>query len=178
MRLIPRVVLPVVATMMAITALALMPSGSALAYPGADNLSIQQQCQSPNNVQIGLFWTTYNLGEQWVDVSLNNNNFAPGTFLSNGPVAANVDHVVGSGIQTGVTLYVRVNTQTPSGWYSSPTLAFTTISDCSTAVIVPVPAPLPVPVPVPVGPPVVVPVPIPGPPVPVPMPQPPMVTPY
>src|SRR5689334_3095465 len=103
MRLIPRVVLPVVATMMAITALALIPSGSALAYPGADNLSIQQQCQSPNNVQIGLFWTTYNLGEQWVDVSLNNNNFAPGTFLSNGPVAANVDHVVGSGIQTGVT---------------------------------------------------------------------------
>ena len=162
-------------------ALVSRPAGVALAYPGADNLSVSQQCIGPNEVQVGLSWTAYNQGQQWIDVSLNNNGFAPGTFLSNGPFAPTLSYVVGPGMQTGVTFYVRVNTQTATGWYPSNTLQFQTLADCTTAVIVPLPAPVPVPVPVPNP----VPVPItpgynppPTNPPPAPPGSPPMVTPY
>lgn len=141
----------------------LLPTKSALAYPGADDLSIVQTCQPGNSVQVSLHWTTYNLGSQWIDVSVNNNNFAPGTFLSNGPLSPTTNLVVVNGAQTSTTLYARINTQTANGWYVSPTIQFQTLSDCSNTVIVPVPAPAPVIIPVPVPAPVPVPLPYPVP---------------
>jgi hypothetical protein len=159
------------------------PPGNALAYPGADNVTVYQQCAAGNEIQVGMTWTTYNLGAQWIDVSLNDNNFAAGTFVSNGPLAANVSQVVGPHIQPGITLYVRVNTQTSTGWAPSATVAFKTMTDCTNAVIVPVPAAIPVPVPAPFPVPVPLPItpgynPPPTNPPPAPPGSPPMVTPY
>jgi hypothetical protein len=153
----------------ALAVMALMPSKTALAYPGADNLTIQQQCLPGNLVQAGLSWTTYNLGEQWVDISLTNNNFAPGTFVSNGPHASNVNFVIGPGMQPGVTFFVRVNTLTSTGWYPSVTLQFQTLLNCTNVTIVPLPlqpptiVTLPPPPPPPPPPPVFIPIPEPSP---------------
>jgi hypothetical protein len=170
----------VAAVLVAIT-LGLLPARSAFAYPGADDLGVVQSCQPGNSVQVSLHWTSYNLGSQWIDVSVNNNNFAPGTYLSNGPFSPTMNLIVVNGAQTGTIIYARINTQTAAGWYPSSTIAFQTLSDCSSTVIVPIPAPPPVIIPVPVPGPIPAPVPVP---VPVPVPGqpapggPPMVTPY
>ncbi len=164
-----RYLLPLAGIAAMVLAFGALTSRAALAYPGADNLAVQQQCIPGNEVQVTLSWTPYNLGQQWVDVSLTN-NFASGSFISNGPYAPNVSFVTGPGIQTGITLYVRINTSTPTGFVPSSTLQFQTLPDCSSPSIVVLP--LPVTAPPPPGPPLPPP---PGPPGP-PPPPPPMPT--
>jgi len=57
-------------------------------YPGADYVNVANQtCLSDGTVQINLSWQSYNLGYQWIDLSLTNNGFAQGTFVGIGPVA-------------------------------------------------------------------------------------------
>src|SRR3954451_12321346 len=63
--------------------------GVAEAYPNVDNLGVTgQTCLSDGSVGLSLSWTAYNLGGQWVDLTLFNNGFAPGTFIGLGPLSA------------------------------------------------------------------------------------------
>jgi hypothetical protein len=61
-------------------------------------------------------------GPQWLDVSLVNNGFAPGTFTSLGPISGNVGYQVAPSLgPRDAVHYWRINTLTAQGWVASPT---------------------------------------------------------
>ena len=63
--------------------------------------------------------------QQWLDLSLADNGFAPGTFFSAGPLAASQNSITLAQLRPGVTHYVRVNQQLWTGeWDPSPTFVF------------------------------------------------------
>ncbi len=102
-----------------------------LEYPAADYVNVvSQQCQSDGTVLITLNWQSYNLGYQWIDLSLSNNGFGYGTFVGIGPVAPNANSQPWGGLLPGYTHYLRVNTLTQYGWYPSQTISFFTRNDC------------------------------------------------
>jgi len=88
-----------------------------------------QQCTSASQVSVSFSWAAYNEGQQWFDLSLSNNGFAPGTFVGIGPLGFNQTSFTWDGILPGLTHYMRINTLTPYGWSVSQTVTFTT-RDC------------------------------------------------
>lgn len=71
-------------------------------------------------------WTPSRSGTQWLDLSLVNNGFAPGTFLTAGPFPADRWGWIWPDLMQGTTHFARVNTLTRDGWKTSQTLAFYT----------------------------------------------------
>jgi hypothetical protein len=71
-------------------------------------------------------WNPSHAGTQFLDLSVINNGFAPGTFLGAGPFPASHWGFVWPGLLQGTTHYARVNTLTREGWKPSATLAFYT----------------------------------------------------
>jgi len=64
---------------------------------------------------------------QWLDLSLSDNGFVPGTFVSAGPLSGSASSFVWNGLLPGTTHYWRVNTFSPSlGWQSSASGVFAT----------------------------------------------------
>ncbi len=61
---------------------------------------------------------------QWVDVSVHDNAFSPGTFVGNGPFGANDGSLTWAGFEAGATYFWRVNAATPAGWLTSETGSF------------------------------------------------------
>jgi len=80
----------------------------------------------PGTVQVVFLWTPSRQGQQWLDLSVFNNGFTPGTVVGVGPLSPDAWGFVWDGLLPGVTHYVRVNTLTPWGWQPSATAAFTT----------------------------------------------------
>jgi hypothetical protein len=99
-------------------------------FPGADNVAIGQECLSNGQVRLRLGWAASNLGPQWVDLSLFNNGWFPGTFLGAGPLPGFQNALLWDGLLPGAWHYVRINTATAFGWQPSPTFAFFTRTDC------------------------------------------------
>lgn len=62
--------------------------------------------------------------QQWVDVSIFDNGFAPGTFVSVGPLGGNVTSVDWKNLVPNLAHFYRVNTRTAEGWKTSGTVAF------------------------------------------------------
>jgi hypothetical protein len=89
-------------------------------------------CLSPDRVSVEFAWNSSGQGIQWLDLSLFNNNFAPGTFLGAGPMASGQNTLVWDGLLANTTHYVRVNTFTSQGWEASLTYAFNTAA-CNVA---------------------------------------------
>ena len=87
-----------------------------------------QECRasSPASTTSTLSWVPSRRGEQWLDISLFNNRFAPDTFVGIGPLPSTASAFAWSGLQPGTTHFLRVNTRSPSGWESSRTFAFAT----------------------------------------------------
>jgi beta-lactamase class A len=87
-----------------------------------------QECEtsSPGKVNTTLSWVPSGRGEQWLDISLFNNHFAPGTFIGVGPFPPGANVFVWSGLQPGMTHFVRVDTRSPFGWEPGQTMAFAT----------------------------------------------------
>ena len=99
----------------------------------ADSIVVSgQQCMSASQVSVSFSWNAYNEGQEWFDLSLSNNGFAPGTFVGIGPLASGQTAFTWAGILPGLTHYLRINTLTPYGWSTSQTMAFTTV-DCQYA---------------------------------------------
>ncbi len=61
---------------------------------------------------------------QFLDLTLFDNGFAPGTFLGAGPLDANVSTLTWAGILPGPATFWRVNAFTSAGWVTSSTGAF------------------------------------------------------
>jgi LPXTG-site transpeptidase (sortase) family protein len=57
--------------------------------------------------------------QQWLDLSLFDNNFAPGTYLPVGPLAAGTSSFTWAGILASPAHFWRINSLTPNGWVSS-----------------------------------------------------------
>jgi hypothetical protein len=158
--------LPILAALLLSAALFVRgPVSTAHAYPGSDGLTVAGACNPDGTLSILIRWTAYSTGPQYLDLSLYNNGFAPGTFVGFGPVAPNVDFVQWTGILNSTTYYLRMNTQTPTAWYPSETIRFST-TPCPVLSPVPVVIPAPVFVPFPIVPvlPAPPPILIPGPP--------------
>jgi beta-lactamase class A len=87
-----------------------------------------QQCatSSPGSVSATVSWVPSRRGEQWLDISLFNNRFAPGTFIGTGPLPPGTSAFVWSGLRPGLTHFLRINTRSPYGWEPSQTVAFAT----------------------------------------------------
>ena len=85
-------------------------------------------------------WGPSRAGAQWLDLSIYNNDFAPGTFVSVGPMAPAQWGFIWSGLLQGTTHFARVNTLTLAGWKTSETVSFFT-PICSGAWDSPPPAP-------------------------------------
>lgn len=101
------------------------PTGALLPYQIAVS---SQECRatSPAGVTTTLSWVPSGRGEQWLDISLFNNRFAPGTFVGVGPLPPTASTFAWSGLLPGMTHFLRVNTLSPYGWESSRTVAFAT----------------------------------------------------
>jgi hypothetical protein len=171
---IKTVAIGLVAVIVAMTAISLRDSSPArAAYPAAEGLNISQQCTSPTTVGATLSWTTFGGGEQWVDLSYYNNSWAPGSYVSAGPLPYYQSAFAGDGLTPGATYYARINTLIGGVWYGSSTFSFVALPDCSIqAVFVPIHVVVPVP---PMLPPIPPPVLNPLPPQPIqPLPQPPL----
>jgi hypothetical protein len=97
-------------------------------FQGASGVHIVSQACLPNGtVRIVVGWQASGHQPQWVDLSLHNNGFAPGTFVGAGPLAAHQESLVWDGLLDGLVHYLRVNTLTPGGWVPSFTIAFKTV---------------------------------------------------
>src|SRR5581483_7493837 len=92
------------------------------------------ECLPDNTVRAHFLWTSSGQGEQWVDLSLFDNGFAPGTFLGAGPLPPGQTVFAWDGLIPNATHYLRVNTLTADGWFPSQTLIFSTPGDCPFAV--------------------------------------------
>ena len=92
-------------------------------------IGVQQTCDAAGaTVTVTFKWAANSAGSQWLDLSMQNNGFAPGTFVGAGPVPSGQGSFTWPGLAKGGTHYWRVNTLTATGWRSSDTGAFTTLS--------------------------------------------------
>ncbi len=100
-------------------------------FPAADlSTSLLFHCLPDSTVRAELKWTNYNQGVQWLDLSLFNNDFAPGTFQGIGPLPPTQSGLAWDSLTPGVWYFARVNTLTFAGWSPSRQMAFITPPDC------------------------------------------------
>ncbi len=99
--------------------------------PAAPLQSTTQECSTSGRttVSIDFAWAPSLAGgtTQWLDVSIYDNNFAAGTFLSKGPLPVGQSTYTWDGLPPALTYYWRVNTQTPSGWVGTATQSVSAI---------------------------------------------------
>ena len=87
-----------------------------------------QKCDGGGGVNATFNWKANAAGSQWLDLSIFNNGFAPGTFVGAGPVGSGGTSFTWYGLARGATHFWRVNTLTAGGWSSSNTGSFTTVT--------------------------------------------------
>ncbi len=73
---------------------------------------------------------------QYLDLSLSDNNFVDGTYVTTGELIPSTNSVTWNGIRPGLAHFWRVTAFTASGWVSS---SFATFSPCGPAVLLPSP---------------------------------------
>lgn len=71
-------------------------------------------------------WTSSWEGQEWLDLSLANNGFAPASYVSVGPLATGTASFTWYGLAENRTHFVRVNTLSAAGWQASSTSSFVT----------------------------------------------------
>jgi hypothetical protein len=97
--------------------------------PGKAALGDVRQFCTPEGVEVTFNWSSATPPGtvQWLDLSLFDNGFAPGTFVAVGPLSGSASSFVWNGLMPGRTHYWRVNTFYPSlGWVASARGVFTT----------------------------------------------------
>jgi len=132
--LIPRaagkwVVLLAAATVVGAAAGVALPRARAAAGAPAVALVVREQtcsARQPGDVAVAFQWQPAQAGWQWLDVSMIDGGFDPGTFASVGPLPAGTSSYSWDALLPGQTYYVRVNTLGPGGWEPSETLEFVT----------------------------------------------------
>jgi uncharacterized protein YkwD len=102
--------------------------GKTEASAGASLLYPRWSC-SNGYASVVFGWTPSAGVVQWLDISLSNNGFAPGTFLGAGPMSLGQNTLTWNGIKPGFVHYWRVNTLTSAGWVPSATGQFVPCGD-------------------------------------------------
>jgi lipoprotein-anchoring transpeptidase ErfK/SrfK len=101
----------------------LLPAHAALAAPRL-GIAKSQACVT-NNATVHFDWQAMaGATQQWVDLSVQDNNFAAGTFVGYGPLDGKATSVSWSNLEPGTAAFWRVNARTPSGWVTSETGTF------------------------------------------------------
>lgn len=102
-------------------------------YPAASPPELYAaECLGPglDSVRLFLFWNPSSAGQQYLDFSIYNNNFAPDTFVSIGPFAEDGWGFLFDGVRQGTTHYARINTWTGTAWAASyPLQLYTPVCD-------------------------------------------------
>lgn len=101
-----------------------LPRAEAASGPGV--FAIECQGATSESVRAILLWGTSRGGPQWLDLSIFNDGFAPGTFISSPAFDRERWGYVWDGLRQGTTHFARVNTLTALGWKASVTLSFFT----------------------------------------------------
>jgi hypothetical protein len=83
-------------------------------------------CGASTNVTF--WWGPNRAGNQWLDLSLVDNNFAAGTFVGAGPIGPEAGSFNWNGLTPGLPHFWRVNTLTAEGWTTSFTGTFVACS--------------------------------------------------
>jgi hypothetical protein len=92
---------------------------------------VGQTCTGDGYVRINAAWGAPMDGAQWMDLSLQNNGWAPFTFIGIGPFGAFDGNGVWSGLEPGRLHFLRINTVNQFGfWSPSQTISFWTRADC------------------------------------------------
>lgn len=127
------------------------PGGLDGSIYGAFPLSAEQACSTqPGRVRVTFRWLDSRWPSaqvQWLNLSLVNDGFGPGTHLSAGPLSPGVESFSWDGLLSGRTHYWRVNTLVEGQWQASRTQSLTTnrclpppvsglsvVQECSTAI--------------------------------------------
>ena len=119
-----RRVLPAVAIALAVSAGLAMHPRTAAAAP-AEDLTAKVVCAA-DSLTVTFAWSASRTGQQWLDVGLEDNGFASGTFTAIGPVGSNRASYEWFGALAGTAYVARVNTFDGEFWAPTPTLRFTT----------------------------------------------------
>jgi hypothetical protein len=98
---------------------------------GGGGVGVPAQLNFPNTncsgsrATVTFGWTpTSGASVQWLDLSLFDNNFAPGTYIPAGPLSSGQDQLTWNGLLKDLPHYWRVTSLTDSGWLVSATGAF------------------------------------------------------
>jgi hypothetical protein len=114
---------------------ALLSSGSRHAEAAGATLDLPHAtCAGGSTATVTFSWTPTNPGLQWLDLTLADNGFAPGTFIGVGPLEAGTSSFAWSGLLPGLPHFWRVHTLTDAGWQASETGAFV---PCGNPVLLP-----------------------------------------
>src|SRR5688572_22311392 len=92
-------------------------------------LQYSQGCLRDGQVSVYLLWSggVPNPRQQWIDVSLENNGWLPGTFISAGPFGPNAQSFDWNGLRPSSRHYVRINQLLQNNtWDTSPTFVIET----------------------------------------------------
>lgn len=96
-------------------------------------VTVDMACSAGGGVDVQVAWLGGSPAatQQWMDVSLQNNNWRQGTFAGLGPIAPTAGSIVASQLMPNAIYFVRVNQLLPNSyWDSSPTFSFRTPGDC------------------------------------------------
>ena len=95
-------------------------------------LQYSMGCLRDGRVSVYFLWSggAASPRQQWIDLSLLNNGWLPGTFLSAGPFGPNAQSFDWNGMLPGARHYVRINQLLQNNtWDASPTYVIDT-TDC------------------------------------------------
>jgi len=104
------------------------PAAKIVTGPAKELADYRQECSrgQSGKVKVTLGWLPSWGGQQWLDISLFPNGFAPGTFIGIGPFSEDRASFDWDGLVPGRIHYFRVNTLSSKGWEPSETLVFKT----------------------------------------------------
>src|SRR5262245_46729627 len=98
------------------------------AFPEADGVYVSEACNQDGTIQVYVGWTSYDTGEQWLDLAKGSDTFEAGTYNSFGPASPGTDSVSWRGFAPTSDYAVRIVTSTTDGWVASAPVSFTTRS--------------------------------------------------
>jgi hypothetical protein len=101
-------------------------SGSFVACGGPALLPGSIVCEADGTATVHFRWAPSSVPSdvQWLDLTVHDNGFAPGTFLSAGPIPTNAQSLTWPGIEANRMHYFRVSAHTAWGWQFTHTSSF------------------------------------------------------
>jgi hypothetical protein len=103
--------------------------GPATVEAMTSGVSLRQSCAANGSVTLSIRWDGNDVEaiQQWVDLSLFDNNWQWGTFAGAGPYPGETTSLTWTDLPAGRELFMRMNQQLTNGaWDPSPTFSFVT----------------------------------------------------